>query len=84
MSIKFVTVKTASDNKPVKNLAITPDWHLDVRRSKLRKGVPYNLLVFKENQHVRGGKKTISLGQIENTINLNQLQHGKTYMFVVV
>ena len=83
MSIKFVVLKTAHDNKLVKGLAITNDWVLDIPTSRLKKGVQYNLNVFKNNQHVRGGKKFISLGRTGSTIDLKRLQHGKTYTFVV-
>ena len=77
MSIKFVVVKD-QNNRPVRGAVI--DNHI-LDTTRLHKNKVYSVNVFKNNQHVRGGKKVISLGRTSSTIDLNRLQHGKTYMF---
>lgn len=83
MSIKFVSVKDVSNNnKPIRNVVIS-DGILDIGKSRFKIGNMYSVNVFKKNQHVKGGRKVISLGRTNSLIDLNKLEHGKTYKFIV-
>ena len=80
----FVVVKdVTNNNKVVRNAYIHDDGNLDVQKSHLKIGNVYSINVFRKGHHVKGGRKIISLGRQNTLIDLNKLEHGKTYKFKV-